>query len=450
VYREAGATEDIIWRIHPADPSQREELVKLPHREGFPVIASLSPDGRLLAYLSQGDNAVSEQSSQADVFIHDLARKETTKLVSGIDYQFRPIWSPDSQLLYMRRYAGPDILSSEGSIIYMRIARLPAPDEPQPTRTPRPTPTPTLAPGVTPTPTLAPGETPTPTPVPEDPVKVVLKARYSQVQAWIPLGFAPDNKSMYFAQVNGGLTGVTLIGALSPATTASIDEARAQWQVQFDQIVQMFPTPAPDATPLPPESPPTPTLPPSPTPVSRLVVELTNQTADDYAISPDLSKVVFRAGVLSEGEFLNRTFYADLVASKVQSLPTEGLISGDQIGPAWHPDSQHVAIGVVPASGGGAATVVLLDLGGGPPGFLPPASSGFDVPRSFSPDGVWLAASHFGGESLVEPGEPSLTLIAPTGQRVAVATGSSYANGDAIIAWVPAPPPPPPPPSPSP
>jgi hypothetical protein len=267
----------------------------------------------------------------------------------------------------------------------------------------------------------------------------MLKARYSQVQAWIPLGFASDERSMLFSQVNGGLQGVTLIGSLSPATTKAIDEARGTWERQYNEIVQLFPTPAPDATPLPPDSPPTPTLPASPTPTSKLVVELTQQTADDYGLSPDRNKVIFRAGALLSGELVNRTFFADLVAATVQPLPTEGLVSGDQIGPVWHPDSQRIAVAVVPQSGGGAATVALMNLAGGAPVFMPPPSSGFDVPRGFSPDGVWLAVSHFSGESLIEPGEASLALVAPTGQRVALAGGASYESGDAIIGWVPAP-----------
>jgi hypothetical protein len=213
------------------------------------------------------------------------------------------------------------------------------------------------------------------------------------------------------------------------------------WEGQYNQIVQLFPTPAPDATPPPPDSQPTPTLPPSPTPSSKLVVELTQQAADDYGLSADLNKIVFRAGALSGGELVNRTFYADLVAATVQPLATAGLTSGDQIGPVWHPDSQRVAVGVVPPSGGGAASVALLNLGGGPPVFLPPPSAGFDVPRSFSPDGIWLAVSHFSGESLIDPGEAALALVAPTGQRVAVASGSFFESGDAIIGWVPAPPP---------
>jgi hypothetical protein len=434
VYREAGATEDVIWRIHPADPSQREEIVKIPHREDFPVVASLSPDGRLLAYLSQPDSALSATSSQAEAFIYDLARKETTKLATGIDYQFRPLWTPDGQLLYMRRYAGFDVLSSEGTIIYMHVPRLPHPDEPPPPPTPRPTPSPTLPPDQTPPP-------PTPTPVPEDPIKVVLKARYSQVQAFIPLGIAPDGRSIYFVQVNGGLQGFTVVGSLAPATLPAINEIRGLWEAQYNQIVQLFPTPAPDATPLPPDAPPTPTLPPSPTPSSRLVVELTQQTAEDFGLSPDLSKVVFRAGALSGGELLSRTFFADLVAANVQPLPSEQLASGDHIGPVWHPNSQRVAVGVVPSSTAGAASVALLHVGGGQLSFMPPPSSGFDVPRSFSPDGVWLAVSHFSGESLLEPGEASLALVAPTGQRVVVSGAGAFESGEAIIGWVPAPPP---------
>ncbi|KKK93194.1 hypothetical protein LCGC14_2695320, partial [marine sediment metagenome] len=43
--------EDTIWSIDPADPSDRVEVAKLPHKLGGPLFSALSPDGKAL-YLS--------------------------------------------------------------------------------------------------------------------------------------------------------------------------------------------------------------------------------------------------------------------------------------------------------------------------------------------------------------------------------------------------------------
>ena len=452
VYREAGVNEDTIWAAVPWDPAQRQALVRIPHRENFSVVASLSPDNRLLAYLSLPDNAQSTESSQAELFVYDLARKETTKIADGLDYTFKPLWTPDGQMLYFRRYAGFDILSSQHSLLYTRINRLPHPDDPTPPPTPRPTPTPVPTPEPTLPPDTTPTPTPTPTPVPEDPIKTMFTARYSQVQDWIPLGFDDDGKSMYFVQVNGGLNGTTVLGLVQPATVAAIDETRTRWETQVRELLTLFPTPPPEATPRPPDAPPTPTIPPSPTPAAKLVVELTNQTAADYQLSADGNRVLFRASEIIGGEFFTRAFIADLVSGQVQPISAPELPRGEQVSPLWHPAGQGFAIGLVRETGE-PSPVALLPLAGGRAGFLPAPPQGFDLPLSFSPDGTWLAVTNFSGPSLLDTGEATLQLITGTGQRVNFGAGASYSDDDAIIGWVQAdalPPPPTPEPSPSP
>jgi hypothetical protein len=434
VYREAGALEDIIWRINPSDPAQREELVRLPHRDGFPVLAGLSPDGRMLAFVAMTETARSPESSEADLFVHDLARKETTKVGTGMDYQFRPVWSPDGLVLYMRRYAGAEILSSDVSLLYTRIARLPRPEDP----TPRPTPRPTPSPAPTPVPPDAlPTPLPTPKPTPEDPIKTMFKARYSQTMTWTPLGFDDDGKSMYFVQINGGLRGTTLVGMVTPATAAAMDEARGQYEATVRDFMQLFPTPPPEATPTPPDAPPTPTVPPSPTPAAKLVVELTDQTVEDFSLSPDKRKVSFRIGVIEGGELVTRTYVADLQEGTVQPLPLNGLPSGDHASVVWHPDGRRLAVGLsrYPAHTGSA---MLVPLDGSGLELLPTPKTGFDAPRSYSPDAVWLAVTHFSGESFINPGEPSLELVSQDGHRISLATGPWYADDDSLIAWQPA------------
>jgi hypothetical protein len=95
VYREYGAKEDVIWRIVPWDPAQREKLVAIPHREGYGVVASMSPDGRILAYLSLPEEAYDETTSQAEAYVFDLKKGSNRLIAGGFDYTFRPLWSQD-------------------------------------------------------------------------------------------------------------------------------------------------------------------------------------------------------------------------------------------------------------------------------------------------------------------------------------------------------------------
>ena len=63
--------------------------------------------------------------------------KTPVKLADGIDYQYTPMWSPDGELLYMRRYAGPEFLAASVSIVR---GHGPCPSSPTPTPTPSPVP----------------------------------------------------------------------------------------------------------------------------------------------------------------------------------------------------------------------------------------------------------------------------------------------------------------------
>ncbi len=407
VYREYGAAEDIIWRVVPWDPAQRERLAGIPHREGYGVVASISPDGRMLAYLSLPEEARSETSSQAEAYVLDLKTGSNRLVASGFDYTFRPLWSQDGQLLFLRRLAGPEILSADVSIVYTKIEREPLEGEPAPTPTKRPTPVP-------------PGQTPGPAPAPEDPIKTILKAKYSQVISFIPIGWADDNRSLYFVQVTGGLEGATLVGKYGPATLETITK-------------EATPTPDPAATAAPPPDPNAPPT-PSPTPNSKFVIELTDQPASDFTLSADAQRVAFSASALVEGEFVNQVFIADLVAGTVTPIQPHGLPEGDRLGPVWHPDSSRLTVGVLPLAGhaGGA---VLVPLQPAPPQYLSAPASGFDIPRAWAPDGTYLAVTNWSGEDLANPGDESLDLVAPTGQRIRIAEGRGYATADAVVGW---------------
>lgn len=415
VYREAGPTEDIIWSVSPADVSKKAQIAVIPHREGFPVRASISPDGTFLAYLSVPDFALSADSSQAEATLIDLKVNQAAKITDGIDYNYTPMWSPDSALLYMRRYAGPEFLNATQTIVRFQIARLPDPEAP----TPKPAPTP------------EPGIAPWPGPDP-----IVLQATVANVLRFTPIGFADDNKSMFFLQEEGGTAGATLVGIYAPATTEEVGKlyatAEAAWyaaqrankQAADDAAANGQPAPIDTVTPA-----------PTPAPNSRFVVQLSDQGVTGASLSPDKRKIAYLNQTISaEGELLNQTYLADLIEATVTPFPLTGLSEGGQLTPAWFPDGR-LTVSVLPASGGpGQTAIVALDLSSIV--LLKQPESGFDVPRVWSPDASWLAVTHMSGSSLANPGDGRLGLLSVNGHRLTLLEGAQNAGEDSVLGWI--------------
>jgi hypothetical protein len=418
VYREAGALEDVIWSVSPNDVSAKAQLAVIPHREGYPVRASVSPDGTFIAYLSLPDFALSADSSQAEAFVLDLTLEGTpaTKVAEGVDFNFTPMWSPDSGLIYMRRYAGPEFLNAIQTILRVRVVHGPDPAGP----TPRPTPT--LEPGIEPWP---------------GPDGTVLQATVANVLRWTPIGFADDGRSMFFLEETGGTQGSTLVGVLAPATTAEVDALYASAEAAW-YAAQRANKEAADAAAAAGQPPPVETVTPAPTaaPSARLVVELSQQAIQGTSLSPDMHWVAYLNQVISElGEFKQETFVANLIEATAAALPIAGLSQGSHLSPCWFPDGR-LTVSVLPETGGpGQMAIVALD--GSSVVVLSQPESGFDVPRAWAGDGTWLAALHWSGSSLTDQGEGRLDLISVNGHRVNLLEGSQNAGEDSVLGWVP-------------
>ena len=470
VYREFGATEDVIWRALPADPTQRVELARIPHRDGFGIKPSLSPDGTNLAYLSLPATARSAQSSEAEAFVMNLATQETEKVAENVDLTFAPLWSPDGKLLYMRQLAGPEFLAAD--VIIVRAVVPPVGERtPPPTRAPEPP----------------------LTPVPTRPaVEEALRESIGRVLSFIPVGFAQDEESLLFVQIRGGTQQGSLLGSLRPATTEALEEAWDDYIELLEAIaaeqnappipaatptatptVTPTPTPPPTATPdqsgsptasptpdasgSPPASttpdpagsPPASKTPnpagrqaasptPAPTPFwdTDLVVQMSDQITFDFDLSASRDRLLFLAQEFSDaGLIANRGYWADVIGRSVHTVGTEELPAGNHLGPIWYPDSAQVTMGVLPFDGS-PGRLVVMNRDGSEVENLALAGSGFDEPRSWAPDGSWLAVSHSEGDSLANRGKVSLVLVGSTGLRVTVIEGADNATVDSVLGWL--------------
>src|SRR3989449_492933 len=216
VFQESGATEDKIWRVSPSNPTNREPVATIKHRDGWSVKASLSPDSRSIAYIAVPEGGT-DASYQGELFMLDLKRQETELVYRGVDLRFRPMWTPDSKLLYVRRLFGMETL-----ILQIKVIRKLAPGE-TPVATPSAT---TQALGeekarAPPEPTLAPDQPPPPSPRPAQ-ANFVVKLSDQIARDY---DLSPDRKHLsYLAQeiVNGDFVLRPFTADLPAKTTTAI------------------------------------------------------------------------------------------------------------------------------------------------------------------------------------------------------------------------------------
>jgi hypothetical protein len=264
----------------------------------------------------------------------------------------------------------------------------------------------------------------------------VLRQHESDVQAYTPLGFDPDEATLYFIQIQGGTESGSYLGRYAPATGAAVATATAITVATATAIAEAAATaaagtPAPTPTPSPTPSPspsPSPTPPPLP---GDVFLVLTDQIGRDYALSPDASRLAFLVPGLVEGQFVTQIYIAVIDAKQVSPLESDALSAGDQVSPIWHPDGDKISFGRLP-SGAGPGRVATLSLPGGEVTFLPPPQRGFDQPLSWSPDGKFLAVSSVPGDTIGNPGPPRLVFVSPAGQRPSAPEGAVFEP----IGWV--------------
>ena len=104
VINEFGIEADTLW-VAPADkPSRRQVVAVVPHAANYGIYATLSPDGRYIAYtaLSPGLRDASN-NSPAEVWLMGADGSYPRLVASDADLLIAPVWAPDSASLVFRR-----------------------------------------------------------------------------------------------------------------------------------------------------------------------------------------------------------------------------------------------------------------------------------------------------------------------------------------------------------
>jgi Tol biopolymer transport system component len=178
-----------------------------------------------------------------------------------------------------------------------------------------------------------------------------------------PIGYSPDGGSLYFAQIV--LSG-THLGAVAAAGGSP-----------------------------------------------RLLVQASSETARDWHLSPDGTRVAYLARQPTDDRIAIWAFVAELVeGAEPQPLSdfSEALEAGNHFNPLWHPDGERITVGRSPADGASAAALVSLTEGELEE-VTPGPDQGFDVPAGWAPEGDYLVVRSFEGSSAAAPGREHLVLI---------------------------------------
>lgn len=94
------ATE--FWLLNPHDPAQRRRVATVQHRQDWGVRASVSPDGRTLAYAVLPKTS-SDPDREAQLWTLPIGGRTARRLASGIDLRSDLVWSPDSRWVSYER-----------------------------------------------------------------------------------------------------------------------------------------------------------------------------------------------------------------------------------------------------------------------------------------------------------------------------------------------------------
>jgi Tol biopolymer transport system component len=316
LYKEFGSEADVIWQAAAAEPQRRAKVAEVEHAPDMGISASLSPDGKHIAYLLlAAANQDPERDAQA--WVDDLASGETRRLAEGLDLASTPVWSPDGSSIVVRRNGPQAQIGQAVSLLKVDVSDG--------------------------------SETP------------LIQA--DDVLGLFPIGYSPDGKLFYFAQIvlRGTYLGAVVAAGGSP----------------------------------------------------RLLVQASDEVSRDWHLSPDGSRVVFLAGQPTDDRIAVRAFVTELAEDATpQPLAdfSAALDAGDHFNPLWHPDGQRIAVGWTPDAGPSAAALVSL-AGGELEEATPGPDQGFDVPAGWSPEGGYLAVRSFEGRSAAQPGREHLVII---------------------------------------
>ena len=190
LYSQFGETEDTLWLAPASRLQEPQAIATIAHAPFWGISASLSPDGRWVAYTALPPdlpNPEEGSSAEAEVWLLPSAGGERQLLAQGADVRLAPIWSPDSGALMFQSI---DRQRNSYTLFSVNLA---------------------------------------------DKVSSLLLSM-EDVASMFPLAFAPTGDSFYIAQVGEGGTDIFAVSVAdaSRRVIATVDGAARDWQLSPD------------------------------------------------------------------------------------------------------------------------------------------------------------------------------------------------------------------------
>jgi len=120
-YREFASDADTLWVAPAASPSDRKSVAQIEHAADWGVMASLSPDGNLVAYLVL-TSGTQDPGREAQAWLLDVRSGEKRHLADGLDLRTRPIWSAESDAIVVGRNGPQADTGGEISLVAVDIS----------------------------------------------------------------------------------------------------------------------------------------------------------------------------------------------------------------------------------------------------------------------------------------------------------------------------------------
>ena len=103
VFSEFGLTADTLWAANPDDPTERTELGRVEHAQGYGISPSLSPNGTHIAYTVLPPVPRPGSDASAELWVLETDGGATRRLAEGVDLRTTPVWSPTNDAVVVRR-----------------------------------------------------------------------------------------------------------------------------------------------------------------------------------------------------------------------------------------------------------------------------------------------------------------------------------------------------------
>ena len=116
LYREFGSGADTLWVAPAASPTDRKSVAQIEHAADWGIVAALSPDGSLVAYLVLTAGS-QDPGREAQAWVLDVGSGEKRHLADGFDLRTRPVWSPESDVIVLGRNGPQGDTGSEISLV---------------------------------------------------------------------------------------------------------------------------------------------------------------------------------------------------------------------------------------------------------------------------------------------------------------------------------------------